>query len=75
MLIEYDVRSHPIDTGGAIEARSWFALVDVHLTVSAFGAKRERLDHSQIFLALRCRVHLGWCFHDKRFVLQAGGGS
>ena len=49
MLIEYDVRSHPIDTGGAIEARSWFALVDVHLTVSAFGAKRERLDHSQIF--------------------------
>ena len=50
MLIEYDVRSHPIDTGGAIEARSWFALVDVHLTVSAFGAKKQRLDHSQIFL-------------------------
>ena len=50
MLIEYDARSHPIDTGGAIEARSWFALVDVHLTVSAFGVKRERLDHSQIFL-------------------------
>ena len=50
MLIEYDARSHPIDTGGAIEARSRFALVDVHLTVSAFGAKRERLDHSQIFL-------------------------
>ena len=50
MLIEYDARSHPIDTGGAIEARSWFALVDVHLTVSAFGAKKQRLDHSQIFL-------------------------